>query len=299
MQAYHAGGSHNLGEGFLAKTQSYIDKGIALYAESEHREQALKYGGHDPCVCANSMGALNQFIQGNLISAERYSQNALKLAKTIGHRPSVAHAYSYRAELSHLRGQAAEARESAERVLEIAEPFGMNQYSAWAMMLIGWSRALSGQAKNALAQVEDGLERARSIGVRYHLPHRIVLWAETLATAGYVDEAIIATDEALAVSKETGERWFVPEIIRLKAKLLCSAESRKVDETVNLLKQAMTLAENIGAKLWQLRVAMAMVHLKPDEEEAKVVLQSIFNEFTEGFDTSDLCSAKALLKELT
>jgi predicted ATPase len=56
------------------------------------------------------------------------------------------------------------------------------------------------------------------------------------------------------------------------------------------------------AKSWELRAAMSLARLLASEgrrDEARTKIAEIYNWFTEGFDTTDLKDAKALLDELS
>jgi predicted ATPase len=63
----------------------------------------------------------------------------------------------------------------------------------------------------------------------------------------------------------------------------------------------MTLAQTMSGKAWELRATMSLARLLAKEgrrDEARTQLATIYNWFTEGFDTADLKDAKALLAEL-
>ncbi|MBI4193883.1 MAG: hypothetical protein HY526_02265 [Betaproteobacteria bacterium] len=65
--------------------------------------------------------------------------------------------------------------------------------------------------------------------------------------------------------------------------------------------EAMDLARNRGEKSLELRAAMSLARLLDRQgrrEEAYATLAPVFGWFTEGFDTADLKSAKALLDSL-
>jgi predicted ATPase len=69
-----------------------------------------------------------------------------------------------------------------------------------------------------------------------------------------------------------------------------------------LYSKALSVAEEQGAKLWELRAAMSLARLRRDQghrAEARDLLAPIYGWFTEGFDTPDLKKAKVLLGELT
>ena len=106
-----------------------------FYRLDDHREQALVYRGHDPCVCVLSMGALVQLMRGELGQSRSLSDEAIALAARVGHVPSVAHAAWYRAELGHILGDVAEAETRARETLAVASEKGIAHYAAWAVML--------------------------------------------------------------------------------------------------------------------------------------------------------------------
>jgi predicted ATPase len=61
------------------------------------------------------------------------------------------------------------------------------------------------------------------------------------------------------------------------------------------------MARSMGAKAYELRTTMSLAHLLCDTyrcDEARTMLAEIYGWFTEGFDTTDLKEAKALLAEL-
>jgi predicted ATPase len=66
-------------------------------------------------------------------------------------------------------------------------------------------------------------------------------------------------------------------------------------------ERALAVARSQQAKSWELRAAMSMARLWCDQGkplEAHDLLAPVYGWFTEGFDTSDLKEAKALLAKL-
>jgi predicted ATPase len=152
--------------------------------------------------------------------ARQHSDEAVRLAREIGHAPTLAHGLWYRAELCQIQGAASEAAELASIVLELALERGMAQYAAWSMMVQGWAECTRGNPRQGLARVEDGLAALRANGMKYHLPHRSALLAQAQAAAGKVEAALTTIEETLKSVEETGERWFESEAYRLRAVLL-------------------------------------------------------------------------------
>jgi predicted ATPase len=66
-------------------------------------------------------------------------------------------------------------------------------------------------------------------------------------------------------------------------------------------RDAISLAQRQGAKLFELRAALDLARLWRDQgkvQQARELLAPVYEWFTEGFDTRDLKDAKALLEEL-
>jgi predicted ATPase len=66
-------------------------------------------------------------------------------------------------------------------------------------------------------------------------------------------------------------------------------------------RQALAIARRQQAKSWELRAAMSLARLwqrQGKRADARQLLAEIYGWFTEGFDTTDLQEAKALLEAL-
>jgi predicted ATPase len=110
-----------------------------------------------------------------------------------------------------------------------------------------------------------------------------------------------AIDQAITVSNETGERWAIAEVLRLKAWILSTAGRGTANEIETLLNESIETAHRQRARVWELRASCDLAKLqrgKGREYEALKLLQSIYDQFTEGFGTADLLDAKALIESL-
>ena len=103
------------------------------------------------------------------------------------------------------------------------------------------------------------------------------------------------------MSERAGCKWFLPELLRLQA--VCNFKTNKSDsrKSVEILFQSIKLAKIQKAKFWELRSAKTLSHLwadQGDRQKAHDLLLPIYDWFSEGFGTTDLKEAKALLKQL-
>jgi predicted ATPase len=91
-------------------------------------------------------------------------------------------------------------------------------------------------------------------------------------------------------------------LLRLKGEVLVLQSAPAAAETAeDLFRQALGAARQQEARSWELRAATSLARLLRDQGrsvKAVILLQPIYDRFTEGFDTADLIAAKQLLAEL-
>ena len=90
-------------------------------------------------------------------------------------------------------------------------------------------------------------------------------------------------------------------MLRIKAGLLRATGRAAADEIESLLVKSLETGQRQQALSWQLRTACDLVRLWQSQgrgDEALTLLQSIYDQFTEGFGTADLIRAEALLESL-
>jgi predicted ATPase len=107
---------------------------------------------------------------------------------------------------------------------------------------------------------------------------------------------------AQAASQARGERFLEAEAARLTGELRLAQEPEHQEAAATCFHQALAVARRQGAKAWELRAATSLARLwqrQGKRDEARQLLAPVYGWFTEGFDTTDLREAKALLDELS
>ncbi len=301
LQYHHAAASTSCTDCDLPAAKEHLDATLRLYRLDQHREQALVYGGHDPCVCVGSVGALTELMRGDLRKSRGLSDDALALAARVGHAPSVAHADWYRAELSHILGDVAEAEARAERVFLLASEKGIAHYAAWALMMLGWAMVKRGAIDGGLAKMEEGRAALQRTGMLYHIPHRLTVRAEAFAAAGRTTEAREAIEEAVESVERTGEVWYEPEVLRVKAEIIQASPVPDEAAAERCLDRALAAARARGARLWELRAAVALATLQARQNRqatARSALTMALRGFEGEHDLPEIAAAAALLDRL-
>src|SRR5205823_5471642 len=114
---------------------------------------------------------------------------------------------------------------------------------------------------------------------------------------GAIVDALATVEQALQVNPD--ELVYRPETLRLRGELRLKQAQTELGQAD--FREAIVLAQKMGAKAWELRATMSLARLlakRGRRDEARAMLAEIYNWFTEGFDTRDLKDAKALLDEL-
>ncbi len=163
--------------------------------------------------------------------------------------------------------------------------------------------ALASKREETLAEGVRDLERAvaqcREIGHMARLPFYIAVLAEALTKQGRLQEAEAMIGEALELASHQNDGCNFPELLRIRA-LVFAALGEPEKQEASLI-ESMALAEKIGAASWRLRAGTDLARLwqaQSRADEARRLLQPVFDTFTEGFDTRDVAAAAQLLESL-
>jgi predicted ATPase len=126
--------------------------------------------------------------------------------------------------------------------------------------------------------------------------------ADALGRAGKAVEGLSTIDEALVRSERNEERWCVAELLRIKGELILrEGAPQAATAAEEHFLQSLDWARRQGALSWELRTSASLARLHHDQgriAEARSLLQSVYDRFSEGFDTADLKTAKAYLDSL-
>jgi predicted ATPase len=110
------------------------------------------------------------------------------------------------------------------------------------------------------------------------------------------------SDDAIARAESGHGGWCEGESLRVKAqRLLKEHGTLAFAESEGLFLRALEIAHRQSALSLELRAAMSLARLWREQNrirEARELLGSVYERFTEGFETADLIEARSLLDEI-
>jgi predicted ATPase len=229
------------------------------------------------------------------------NQEALALAQALAHPQSLAYAQHNVTTLYYRLRETPAVQAQAKALLTLATAQGLPLWVGHGTCWQGWVLAMQGQGAVGLAQMRQGLTAVLATGQMSSRPYQLVLLAEAAGHAGQVAEGLRLLAEALATFAAIGRGDMLTEAYRFRGELLLRQAMPEMAQAEACFHYSLTVAHRQQAKAWELRAAISLGRLWQQQgkrQEAHDLLAPIYGWFTEGFDTTDLQEAKALLEAL-
>jgi adenylate cyclase len=284
--------------GDLESARAHLEEAAARYDRERHRTLALAIG-HDMGAVALVMLTNTLWCLGYPDRALQRSREIVSLAQELEHPYTLAMALLTVSRTHWLRKDVQETMEWAEAGMEVARRYGLALWEGWATAMRGWVHACQGAAEEAEAEIRRGAAGWEATGSEFQKEEFLGWQAEACAKMGRIDQGLALLAKALEFVEKTDERHHEAEIRRLRGELLLVQGDETEAEAD--YRAAIEVARRQQAKSWELRATVSLARLLQQQgkrEEAREMLAAIYGWFTEGFDTTDLKEAKALLQEL-
>ena len=285
--AYNALASTLFVQGKLEPALAHFREGFELF---DPNMQFPDWPGSHPGAQCQFHPALISWMLGYPDRSLQELRAAVKSAETLGHPLTLAQTLCWGALVHIFRREPSAAADYAGRALRICEERRIAHYHAFALCEGGWALGASGESDKGLAQIGQGVD---SYGLGTHQNMLLALQADAQLAIGKPEAALASVAAGLKAVEKAGGAPLEAELYRLRGEaLLAGAGTASETET------AIEVARRQNAKSWELRAAMSLARLRRQQgrpQEAVALLTPVYAWFTEGFDTADLKTAKALL----
>jgi DNA-binding winged helix-turn-helix (wHTH) protein/tetratricopeptide (TPR) repeat protein len=280
-------------QGAVVRSIGHAEQGLALYEAGRDIWYLAPYGEH-PAVSCHDWAALARWFLGRPDGALAHAEQALAMAREYPY--SLASAEVQLAYLHQYRGEPEPTLRWARQAAATATEHGFPIRAAQAAILGGWALAATGAAEDGAAQLRAGLAAYLGTGAELDHPYYLGLLGDALGSAGRAAEALAVVEEAIAMVGRTRPFYYLPELHRLRGDLL-ARDGRRGAEAADAYRLAIEIAAGHGTRAPQLRAAVRLCRLPSPSRpgDARALLQRLYDQFEEGFDTPDLREAGALL----
>jgi predicted ATPase len=187
-------------------------------------------------------------------------------------------------------------------LIDLATSHSAALWKIWGRCLEGKLLIKRGEFAAGSVALRTALDTCDKTGWTRGYPEFLGALAEGLAGLGQLTEGLATIDEALARSERNEERWCVAELLRIKGELILREGALQAATAAERhFLHSLDWARRQGALSWELRTSTSLARLQHDQgriTEARSLLQSVYDQFSEGFETADLMTAKGYLNSL-
>jgi len=288
---------HYLGD--QTEARSHLERTLSDYVDPQRRSPFIRLR-YDQKVAGQVMLARTAWLQGFADQAWRTVQRAIGDAEALANPATLCYALCHGGCLVALWvGNHTEAERYTETLLDHSSKHGLALWSAFATRLKGVVIIKGGDVDTGLPLLRAGLDQITDPNPSFPFLTGFCEIAEAFVRAGQIANGL--TMVKAGIERSQGG-WLTPELLRLKGEILLLQSTPAFAETAaDLFWQALDWARRQGALSWELRAATSLTRLLRDQgwsATATGVLQPVYDRFTEGFETADLRSARALLDTL-
>lgn len=251
----------------------------------------------DTIVLLESALSHVQWLTGFPDTSSRTAAAAMERARPTQHHLSLNNAFAYACAIFYWSGRYEDCGRCVAMLDEHVARHGLVTRRPVASF---YRAALACRKSDHSCESVDELKRAidefHSVNCLARIPYYLSVLAEALLYSGRLVDAETTILAAIDRGRAQNEQWCVPEQLRIQAAIFAASERRR--EAEEALIESMAIAREIGALSWRLRAAndlASLWFLQSRADEARSMLEPIYNEFTEGFATRDLVVATNLL----
>ncbi|MFU0507498.1 adenylate/guanylate cyclase domain-containing protein [Pseudaminobacter sp. NGMCC 1.201702] len=297
LAGHRMGGMTAMHFGSFMEAEREFETILRLYDPARHRPPPVLYV-HDPKISALAYLAIVKWILGNPDQARSLAIDALHYAEELNQANLTAHVRTYAgAGLDELLGETAAVRGHADAIVGLADQHSLHYWRLNGLFLQGWAIAQNGSFEEGLTLMRQSLTGRSALGVSWYHVRYLCMLATTLHASGATKAGMLVARAKDHAARHDEHMWDA-ELERTEAEF---ARPRSGKGCEAFFLSALATARRQNAKSFELRAAVGLGKLWSRQgrcAESRDLLGSVYNSFTEGFNTRDLTQARQLLDRL-
>jgi len=270
-----------------------VELDALLAQRPRSRRASTIYLGYDRHYRAEIALARTLWLQGHPDQAAQRVRDTLGEAERLDRPESLAVVLTWAASVFLWIG---DLRSAARHIA--SSIFHAESLSLEPLIVLGEARKAElairrGDARGAVESLRGTLEKIEVVNYELITTEFKISLVQGLAALDRTTEAAPLLDQTMRTVESKGDLVYMPELLRVKAGLQPADDHAK-----RFLEQSLELSRRQGARAWELRAATDFAtRLKAQgrPDDARALLQPVFDQFTEGRETADLQAAEQLL----
>jgi hypothetical protein len=295
MVAHLVAGQIDFWQGQFAAARAELEAALALYDAGEQRARTLSLQ-LDPGVNARMHLGWTLWMLGFPDQAAAAAECALVDARRIGQPFILAMALFWRAAVALSCGKIGLLRDMTSELHVVTTEHHIAFLRACSIVLDGGAHIAAGEIDSGMACLWRAFDAFKTQQAGLGRPWALSLAIAGCAKAGRRAEGLKLLEDAFAATRPNNECQYEAELHRLHAELLGSGPAAE-----EACRRAIAVARAQSARSLELRAATSLARLLAGRgagDEAHALLTEALAEFTEGFDTADLRTARLTLETI-
>jgi tetratricopeptide (TPR) repeat protein len=245
--------------------------------------------------------ARNAWVLGYPEQAMATNEEAIREAENLNHPFTLCYILMSCVLVPMETGNWQRAEELLQRLSAVATKHHLLTY---ARASVGWEGCLAvlrGDVPRGIDLLQTAIVALHEDGYELYRPHLSLALAEGLARTGRYELAFRTISEALNWTQTRGRILSLIDQLRVKGELLGAMSPEDISAAEESFLESLQLARERGLLSMQLRTAASLARLwaaRGQRGRALGLLEPIFKQFTEGYQTRDLIAADNLLQQL-
>ncbi len=295
MVGHRAMGAVQLHLGNLPEAKTHLEQAWSLYDFDQHSQLAYVYGTDHAAITSAFLGTC-YCLMGRHQEALQVQRTALDWAKDLKHAHSVAQILVYMCKVHLLARDIPALQQDVEALSKVAEEHSLPFMATIARLWESWAKATESSDITHIDSLRQASEDWWAVGAGNYKCFFPSLIAELLINAGDHKAAEQTLSHAAQMLSETEEKWAEAEQLRIEATFVANTGG----DPEPLLLQSIKTAQRQGARLYELRAAIALTRWRQSRgEPAGEALRDALSHFEPDADQADLIDARALLETAT
>ncbi len=295
MVGHRAMGAVQLHLGNLSDAKRHLEQAWALYDFDQHSQLAYVYGTDHAAITSAFLGTC-YCLMGRHQDALQVQNTALEWSKNLKHAHSVAQILVYMCKVHLLARDIPALQRDVKALSEVAEEHSLPFMATIARLWESWAKATTTSEVEHIEDLRQASEDWWSVGAGNYKTFFPSLIAEIQTNAGHHDAAHQTLTHARNVLSKTEEKWAEADQLRIEAALVAKTGG----DPVPLLLRAIETAQRQGARLYELRAAVALAEWRQHRgEPVGEALISVMSHFHQDAQLPDLKDARALMETIT